>query len=84
MVPTLPGGMQGGAHHASPGADYLGQKVDFVKLCANMIASVQPSRDAASNSSARRRLATGIDHGSHFIRDVVDVLDVEHVLVEAL
>jgi hypothetical protein len=23
------------------------------------------------------------DHGTHFIRDMVDVLDIEHVLVEA-
>ena len=28
--------------------------------CASMIASVQPSEDAASNSSARRRVAGGM------------------------
>ena len=70
MFPTLPGGMQGGARDASPGADYLGQKVDFVKPCANMIASVQPSGDDASNSRARRGLGFegGARHHDHTCR----------------
>jgi hypothetical protein len=33
--------------------------MSIVKPCATIIASVQPSRDAASSSSARRRVASG-------------------------
>ncbi len=47
---------------ASP-ARTISTSISTVKPCASMIASVQPSRQEASNSSARRRVAGGLRRG---------------------
>jgi hypothetical protein len=41
------------------GADQLDHHPPMVKPCASMLASVQPSRQEASSSSAQRRVAGG-------------------------